>query len=304
MSAKGKNDTIQGSEYVLVMWNCERKKMISCFWLHLLSACNEKMCLSRPQLRNIQNFIISHQRTKSICNDLPRNQYVSHILLFYIYKCLCLKQWHCFLTIERISKGKKNNLCKFAKNFRSQRGSFILFSFLVTCRNMQVQRFQANPGNSLCSTDVLKGQLKMLNGQICYFCLTGQDTTKDSNHRNGKDEPQRALCVHKGKHLLKSVVSANPSGHFNYGWHVLHGQKFWGALTGTDRCSDFHNRKCPPVAVSHVLWNTWKTNSLNVSVRWREQISEGLRSAGCRQHEFHPLHGKNIGLRAPAGLLQ
>lgn len=36
----------------------------------------------------------------------------------------------------------------------------------------------------------------------------------------------------------------------------------WRCITGTDRRDDFHNRKCPPVAVTHVLWNTWKKNCL------------------------------------------
>lgn len=43
---------------------------------------------------------------------------------------------------------------------------------------MQLQRFQASPGNSLCSTDVLKGQQKNLNGQACSLCLAGQKTNK------------------------------------------------------------------------------------------------------------------------------
>lgn len=66
-------------------------------------------------------------------------------------------------------------------------------------------------------------------------------------------------------------------------------------ITGTDGCSDFHNRKCPAVTVSHVLWNTWKTSCL-CEVKRTNLRGVAHRSTDCRQHEFEPLHGKDIGL--------
>lgn len=76
---------------------------------------------------------------------------------------------------------------------------------------MQLQRIQAYPGNSLCSTHVLKGQLKMLNRQICSLCVTGQHTNKRQQEQQQRKASEPIVSKIK-MHLVESAASANLQG--------------------------------------------------------------------------------------------